>query len=284
MSAVWPAATRAALQYDCVRNDPAFARMLATLRQLLPDLLRPRRQARRAPAQLVHYWINPDDAAERGEWMRQQLDAIGVRHARVRACTPGDLPDMALPGAHDLTPLQLACLASQLKTLDQALADGGEMFVVVEDDMTLPFDVDFGRLVASAPRDWDILQLYVVNAERLRAMYARSYRRARLWRRWHPKHHSTGAYLCSREGAQKVLARVKRGGAIDLSRYRGLLVADDLIYRCARTYTATYPLYVENADFGSTLNSLARLHVATHAAIRDIWRAGDPPSFARLRS
>jgi GR25 family glycosyltransferase involved in LPS biosynthesis len=258
--------------------------MLATLRLLLPDLLRSRREARRAPSQLVHYWINPDSATQRARWMRAQLEAACAAHRRVRACTPLDLPEMALPARHDLTPLQLACLASHLKALEQALADGAEMFVIIEDDMTLPFEIDFGRLVASAPSDWDILQLYVVNAERLHAMYTRSYRRARLWRRWHPKHHSTGAYLCSREGAQKVLARVKRAGAIDLERYRGLLVADDLIYRCARTYTATYPLYVENAEFGSTLNSLTRLHVASHAEIRDIWRAGDHPPFARLRS
>jgi GR25 family glycosyltransferase involved in LPS biosynthesis len=258
--------------------------MLATLKHRLSDLLQPRRDDRRAPAELVHYWINPDAATGRAEWMRAQLDAARTSHRRVRACTPGDLPAMALPPRHDLTPLQLACLASHLKALEEALADGAEMFVIVEDDMTLPFDIDFGRLVATAPLDWEILQLYVVNAERLHAMYAKSYRRARLWRRWHPKHHSTGAYLCSREGAEKLLARVKRGGTIDLSRYRGLLVADDLIYRCVRTYTATYPLYVENADFGSTLNSLTRLHVATHAAIREIWRAGDHPPFARLRS
>ena len=258
--------------------------MLRTLHDWLSDLARPRREARRVPREVPHDWINPDGAIERAAWMREQLEAADVSHRRVRACTPGDLPAMALPPRHDLTPLQLACLASHLTALEQALADGAQMFVIVEDDMTLPFDIDFERLVATAPLDWDILQLYVVNAERLHAMYTRSYRRARLWRRWHPKHHSTGAYLCSREGAEKLLARVKRGGAIDLSRYRGLLVADDLIYRCVRTYTATYPLYVENADFGSTLNSLTRLHVATHAAIREIWRAGDHPPFARLRS
>jgi GR25 family glycosyltransferase involved in LPS biosynthesis len=258
--------------------------MLATLAHRLSDLLRPRRAERRVPSELVHYWINPDGASARAAWMKTQFDAAGVRHARVRACTPGDLPRMALPARHDLTPLQLACLASHLKALAQALADGADMFVIVEDDMTLPFDIDFARLVASAPRDWDILQLYVVKADRVQAMYTRSYRRGRFWRRWHPKHHSTGAYLCSRDGASKRLARFERGGTIDLSRYRGLLVADDLIYRCVRTYTATYPLYVENGDFGSTLNSLTRLHVATHAAIREIWRAGDPPPFARQRS
>ena len=72
-------------------------------------------------------------------------------------------------------------------------------------------------------------------------------------------------------------------GTLRLGDYRGLLVADDILYRCTRTYTTTYPLYIENADFGSTLNSLRRLHVATHAAIRDIWREESYPPFARAR-
>ena len=61
----------------------------------------------------------------------------------------------------------------------------------------------------------------------------------------------------------------------------GYPVADEVLYRPVRTYTATYPLYVENADFGSTINSIRRLHLESHAAIREIWRAGDPPPFAR---
>lgn len=257
--------------------------MLRTLQNWLHDLARPRRAARTAPRDLPHYWINPDAAMERAAWMRAQFERTGVTHRRVRARTPDDLPAIALPARHEASNLQLACLASHLQAIGQALADGEEMFVVVEDDMALPFDVDFARLVATAPSDWEILQLYVVNAERLTAMYTRSYRRARLWRRWHPKNHSTGAYICSREAALKLVARFVRRGALDLARYRGLLVADDLLYRCARTYTATYPLYIENGDFGSTLNSLRRLHVATHAAIREIWREGAHPPHAVLR-
>lgn len=258
--------------------------MLRALHDWLSGFTRLRRAPRRAEGTPTHYWINPDAAVERAAWMRAQLDLARVPHRRVRACTPADLPPMALPARHGLTPLQLACLASHFAALEQALADGAEVFVIVEDDMTLPFDIDFGTLVASAPGDWDILQLYVVNADRLHAMYTRSYRRARLWRRWHPKHHSTGAYVCTREGAAKLVARVKRGGTIDLSGYRGLLVADDLIYRCVRTYTATYPLYIENAELGSTLNSLRRLHIASHAAIEAIWREGPPPPFATARA
>ena len=72
-----------------------------------------------------------------------------------------------------------------------------------------------------------------------------------------------------------------RGGAIDLRGSRGVPVADELLYRHARTYTATYPLYVENADFASTLNSIRRLHLASHAAIRRIWSESAPPPCAR---
>src|SRR3954471_7062141 len=172
--------------------------MLHSLRQWLLDRARPRRAPRFAPRELTHYWINPDGATDRAAWMRGEFERGGIANRRVRARTPNDLPRVELPQRHEATPLQLACLASHFAALEQALADGDEMFVIVEDDMTLPFDVDFRRLIDSAPLDWEILQLYVVNAERLSAMYTRSYRRARLWRRWHPKHHSTGAYVCSR--------------------------------------------------------------------------------------
>ena len=255
--------------------------MLRAFHDWITDLARPRREPRVAPRALVHYWINPDPATDRAAWMRGQLARAGVAHRRVRARTPDDLPRIELGARHEPSPLQLACLASHFAALEQALSDGEEFFVVIEDDMTLHFDVDFGRLIGTAPRDWEILQLYVVRAERLHAMYTRSYRRARLWERWRVKNHSTGAYIASREGAQKLLERFVRGGTLDLSGFRGFPVADEVLYRTVRTYTATYPLYVENADFGSTINSIRRLHLESHAAIRDIWSAGDHPAFAR---
>ena len=255
--------------------------MLRTLSDWLTDLARPRPQARHVPRGIRHYWINPDAEADRAAWMHAQFDRAGIAHQRVSARTPDDLPSMVLPRRHGATPLQLACLASHFAALENAVAGGDEVFVVMEDDMTVPFDVDFGRLIPTAPVRWEILQLYVVNAERLQAMYTRSYRRERLWERWTIKNHSTGAYVCSRGAAQKLLARFVRDGAIDLTRYRGFPVADEVLYRPLRTYTATYPLYVENADFSSTLNSLRRLHLATHEAIREIWNAGAHPPFAR---
>ena len=255
--------------------------MLRTLHDWLSDLARPRPQPRPAPRELVHYWINPDAASDRAAWMRSQFERAGITHRRVRARTPDDLPPIELPPRHGASPLQLACLCSHLAALEQALDDGEDFFVVVEDDMTLRFEIDFGRLIGTAPHGWEILQLYVVGAERLHAMYNRRYRRARLWERWRVKNHSTGAYVCSREAARKIIARFMRGGTIDLTGYRGFPVADELLYRSVRSYTATYPLFIENAEFDSTLDSIRRLHVASHTVIREIWREGDAPPFAR---
>jgi hypothetical protein len=255
--------------------------MLRTLHDWLTDLARSRPPVRHVPHQLTHYWINPDAATDRAAWMRDQFDRAAIDHRRVRARTPRDLPRFALRARHQPTPLQLACLASHFEALGRAVCDGHEVFVVMEDDMTLPFDVDFARLAQSAPRHWEILQLYVVNAERLEVMYTRSYRRGRLWQRWTTRNHSTGAYVCTRGAAQTLLERYVRGDTVDLRGFRGFPVADEVVYRSARTYTATYPLYVENGELGSTLDSLRRLHVASHEAIRDIWRREAPPPFAR---
>jgi hypothetical protein len=157
------------------------------------------------------------------------------------------------------------------------------MFMVMEDDMMLPFEIDFERLLAITPASWGILQLYVVRADRLHAMYTRSYLRGRLWERWRTRNHSTGAYICSRDAAQKLLARFKPRGVLDLSGYKGNLLADELLYKAVPTYTLTYPLCIENGAFDSTLNSLRHLHEKSHAAVRSIWSEGKSPDFAQRR-
>jgi GR25 family glycosyltransferase involved in LPS biosynthesis len=256
--------------------------MLSTIQNWMRK--RARVSERRTPADLMHYWINPDGEGARAQWMHAELEKAGLRNRRVAACTPDALPVLHLPRRHAGSPLQLACLCSHFAAIERGLDAGEDMFMVVEDDIAQPFSVDFERLVESAPRGWEILQLYVVNADRLDAMYTRSYLRGRLWERWHAKNHSTGAYLCSRDAALELVARFRRGAAIDLRAHRGPLVADDLLYRPVATYSMTYPLYIENAAFGSTLNSLRRLHLASHDVIRRIWSEGTSPDFATRRS
>ena len=256
--------------------------MLQTIRNWWGGLVpaRPRPRARRLSRGLMHYWINPEGETARAAWMRAQFERTGLRNARVRACTPSTLPPLELPPRHSASPLQLACLCSHFAALERGLAEGDELFMVMEDDILLPFEVDFERLLEQAPADWEILQLYVVNAERLQAMFTRSYRRGRLWERWKPLNHSTGAYVCSRDAAQRLLSKFKPGGVLDLRGYRGRLLADDLLYRAAPTYSATYPLYIENDAFESTLDSLKRFHAKSHAAVRRIWDESAGPDFA----
>jgi GR25 family glycosyltransferase involved in LPS biosynthesis len=256
--------------------------MLSTIQNWLRDVVRAgaRPRVKRAPADMMHYWINPDGESDRAQWMRSEFDKTGVHDRRVPACTPATLPPLHLPVRHDASKLQLACLCSHLAAIEHGLEGGEDMFMVVEDDIVQAFSVDFGQLVDHAPADWEILQLYVVNADRLQAMYTRSYLRGRLWERWKEKNHSTGAYLCSRDGARKLLARFRRGASFDLRGHKGALVADELLYRTVGTYTLTYPLYIENDAFDSTLNSLRRLHVSSHEVIRRIWSDSASPGFA----
>src|SRR3712207_3915455 len=123
--------------------------MFSTIHEWLSRLGEPPRKRRAMPRELVHYWINPDRETGRAAWMRAQLDSAGVAQRRVRAHTPDDLPPIALPARHEASKLQIACVASHFAALEAALADGHEAFVVMEDDMTLPFEVDFGRLLAT---------------------------------------------------------------------------------------------------------------------------------------
>jgi GR25 family glycosyltransferase involved in LPS biosynthesis len=179
--------------------------------------------------------------------------------------------------------LQIACLASHLAALDCALRDGEAAFLIMEDDIRLAFDVDHAALLESAPRSWEILQLYVVNAERVEQMHEGGYRQQQLWQPWQGANFSTGAYLCSRRGARRILQRFRRGARFDFAASPHPLIADHFLYRVARTFTLTYPLYIENGAFGSTLGSEADFHAASRAAIRRIWQASPAPPFASRR-
>jgi len=242
-----------------------------------------RARARAGP--LRHYWINLAGDTRRADWMRAEFGRRGLPHCRVDACTPDRLPPMTLPRRPyaQASALQIACLASHLAALDRALRDGEAAFLVMEDDIRLAFEVDHAALLETAPRGWEILQLHVVNAERVEQMHDGGYRQRRLWQCWEGANYSTGAYLCSRRGARRILRRFRRGARFDFAESPHPLIADHFLYWVARTFTLTYPVYIENGAFGSTLESEPEFHAASRAAIQRIWQESPAPSFASRR-
>ncbi|WP_322400158.1 hypothetical protein [Massilia luteola] len=204
---------------------------------------------------LPHYWINRQTDVERRRLAEAAFARAGVAHARVEAATPDTLPQVNLrkPLANSLP--ELAIVVSHLRAIGAAHAGGGAAVVVMEDDVRSHHVYDARALMASAPPDWEILQLHVSHAPVVLALGELYLAHGILWHEWEPSFYSAGAYLIRRAAMERLLARYCPDGEhLELGgvHAHGKLVADHLLYRRSICYTATVPLFFNDVALHST--------------------------------
>ncbi|MCI3953598.1 MAG: hypothetical protein K0R53_3098 [Burkholderiales bacterium] len=202
-----------------------------------------------------HFWINRRADARRRHLIEAYFADSGIEHARIEAVTPETLPKVSVrtPLANSMA--ELSIFTSHLAAIDAALQSGCEAAVVMEDDVRSRHVFDGAAIVASAPADWEVLQLHVSNRPVVLALGDLFLRHGVLWHEWEPHFYSAGAYVVSRKGAENILARYRpEGRQIDLGGVHafGKLVADHLLYRRSRCYTATIPFFMNDTDLTST--------------------------------
>ncbi|AWL06931.1 hypothetical protein ACFOHT_25350 [Massilia oculi] len=204
---------------------------------------------------LPHFWINR--AADEGRRLlaREAFERAGVVHARIEAVTPDTLPTVKVrePFANSLS--ELAIVASHLRAAGAALDAGAAAAVIMEDDVRAHHRYDGAALLASAPPDWEILQLHVSHASVIGELGELYLRHGILWHEWEPSCYSAGAWVARRGALASLLARYSPDGVgLDLSGVHawGKLVADHLLYRRTACYTATVPYFFNDIGLDST--------------------------------
>lgn len=206
-------------------------------------------------AGLPHFWINRSIDLQRRARAEAFFTHAGVVHARIEALTPDTLPPVNLRQPLANSRAELAIVASHLRAIGAAHAEGSACAMVLEDDVRAHHLIDAAALIACAPADWEILQLHVSHAPVVLALGALYLEHGVLWHEWDPACYSAGAYLIRRAAMARMLARYCPDGAgLDLSGVHapGKLVADHLLYRRSHTYTATVPLFFNDMALAST--------------------------------
>ena len=87
---------------------------------------------------------------------------------------------------------------------------------------------------------------------------------------------STGYYLMSRKGAEKIVKNIiLETNKYDLS-YLSWSVADNYVYKLINTYILTYPVAISITKFGSILHSShIPYHILANNVIKKIWKYND---------
>lgn len=207
------------------------------------------------------FWINLDSNSTRREHMRILLSRLGLPNTRVSGITPDQFPSIIIPPPiRTPSPGELGCTLSHFKAMWTALKEGkkavyhsDEYFVVMEDDVVLPYPIDFNKILSMAPKDYDVLQLFTNNYNLISPLYQQGYIDANAtWGTWNKFHWSTLCYIIKYNTAKKLLLKYEffnTGKPVNFSKFSPVddtaynaPISDLIVYHTLKTYTLTIPI------------------------------------------
>jgi GR25 family glycosyltransferase involved in LPS biosynthesis len=225
---------------------------------------------------MKYYWINIDKNEKRKNFMSEQFNRLSIPNKRISAITPNDF-DEILEQKRPLTckypgcttcEYEFACLCSHIKAMQEGLKTDDEYFVIMEDDISIPFIIDYNALIKDIPPDTEILQMLILYGQTVLHLYNYFKYIGQKYIQWQYLLPSTGMYMISRKAAQKFVDMFYKNGKYDFSSSPYQIVADVLLYKTVTTYATTVPYCVPYIEMGSDIHSD---HLKAHeVAIKDI--------------
>lgn len=230
---------------------------------------------------MKHFWINVDKNEKRRDFMENQFKNLGLKNYRVSAVTPDDF-DKCLVQKRPLTckhkgctscEYEFACLCSHIKAMQMCInscEDDDNWFVILEDDIYLPFVIDYDKLIEIIPKDAELVQTLILYGPTTKHLYEIKKKNNINFINWQYLLPSTGMYIISKRGAQKLIDMFydKEIEKYDFSKSPFQIVADVLIYSSIESYASTFPLAYPYIEMGSEIHPE---HLNAHSvAIKDI--------------
>ena len=227
---------------------------------------------------MKHFWINVDKNEKRRSFMETQFKALGLQNHRISAITPDDF-DFLLAHKRPLSckhpgctscEYEYACISSHIKAMRACLKTSqntDEWFVIMEDDVYIPFDIDYKRLIQDAPTDAELIQTLILYGPTVKHLYDFN-KQGLQFIKWQYLLPSTGMYLISRKGAEKLVDMYFKDNKYDFSASPYQVVADVTLYSSINSYATTFPFVYPYIAMGSEIHPD---HLAAHSnAIKDI--------------
>lgn len=196
----------------------------------------------------IVYWINIDENTRRKQSMLNQFGNSFRFHKRISAVI-----DPTFRYNLKNSKQEAACLDSHMIAIEEGLKKRQYDFsIICEDDIDFKnIDLLYERIfyyVKTAPKDWEILQLFNINLK----LYNRKIlqKDVLVWNKWTSKNFSTMIYIIKHSVGKKILTVFKTTNFT-----KKTCVADDFIYRNARTYSIQLPFFEEKVyDLNSDIH------------------------------
>ncbi len=195
-----------------------------------------------------------DKSISRRVIMENQFEKLKLDNMRIKAIVPDDLEfvlNEELPykcGNPECIEVnnknckyEFCCTCSHIKAIQEALKGDDEYFIIMEDDINISFKLDFDKLIKDLPNDFDIFQMMILYEPTTTLLYNNCFLDDVNYIKYRPIIPSTGMYLMSRKGGEKIVNLYYKNNKYDFSDYKNVKVADILLYISVNTYTTTFP-------------------------------------------
>eukprot|EP01040_Poterioochromonas_malhamensis_P013198 gene13198-14486_t len=118
-------------------------------------------------------------------------------------------------------PKELSVALSHLLAMDRAINNPfsyTKYALIMEDDLHFAFDIDFEGLIASAPKDFAVLQLAISDQKTMYTVFKHFLQHQRQWllRSEHPRAWCAGAYIINKEKLKPIIASLLQPQGNDL--------------------------------------------------------------------
>ena len=220
-------------------------------------------------ANLKYYWINLDKTTDRRDFMENQFKERGYNNQRISAVSPEKLPQYLedkppyFCGYSECRdnkckdcPIEYSVLCSHFEAIKEGYKSGDDYFIVCEDDIIFPFEIDFNKIMERLPPSFDIIQFMAISAGHTDYFYENFYKKGVNFITYNPITPSAAFYLITRKGAEQLLSTYinKKSGKCDFKNCSFLKLADVLIFQTVFTFVSTFPLCIPKISFKSQIH------------------------------
>ena len=195
--------------------------------------------------------------------MNNQFYNNNIDNIRISAITPNDF-DTVLEHKRPISckypncnscEYEFACLSSHIKAMKECLKYNDEFFVIMEDDIILPFNIDYNKLINSINKNFDILQLLILYDNSIDTLSNIYIKQKKLFFKWQYLMPSTGMYIISKKSAKFFVDTfINNNNKYNFFCFFCQIVADVLIYQSVNTICTTLPYCYPNIDMGSEIH------------------------------
>lgn len=207
-------------------------------------------------------YINLDRSDDRKVHMETQFAKYNIKnYQRVQAIDGKEIYNMKGQEIADIkfinnykigTKSELACTLSHLKAINYAYLNNYESVLILEDDCSLDlmekWKDDLDKIVEKAPKDWEIIQLYI-SRNCIKGI------EHKIIKRINNECYGSVSYLLNRKGMQTILENSFFNGIFILGKvvkdriYPERIVSDYFIYRVSKhVYLYAFPIFITNNE------------------------------------